>query len=116
MPIPNKFLQLNNVLFGDVWLCGGQSNMVFPLNRVYNATQELKDARKYTDIRFTRIKKESAESLDDDMDISMVHDWKQPSSFYLGQMSAVCFLYAKYIYDHIGVPIGLIDSCIGGQE
>ena len=116
MPIPNNFLQLNNVLFGDVWLCGGQSNMGFQLNRVYNATQELKDARKYTDIRFTSIKRESAESLDEDMDIRMVHDWKQPSSLYLGQMSAVCFLYAKYIYDHIGVPIGLIDSCIGGTR
>ena len=27
-------LTLKDVLFGDVWLCSGQSNMVFPLHEV----------------------------------------------------------------------------------
>ena len=27
-------LTLNDVLFGDVWICSGQSNMEFPVSRV----------------------------------------------------------------------------------
>ena len=27
-------ISLKNVLFGDVWICGGQSNMVFTLPQV----------------------------------------------------------------------------------
>jgi len=33
-------VKLKNVLFGDVWLCSGQSNMVFGMKSVYNATEE----------------------------------------------------------------------------
>ena len=29
-----KEITLNNVLFGDVWFCGGQSNMQFTLKQV----------------------------------------------------------------------------------
>lgn len=30
----NETVTLTDVLFGDVWLCGGQSNMEFPTSRV----------------------------------------------------------------------------------
>ena len=72
--VADGVLTLNNVLFGDVWLCGGQSNMVFGMNGVYNATQEKEDAKRYTNIRFTRVNRESAEMPDDNMDIlSLIH-------------------------------------------
>jgi len=29
-------IKLDNILFGDVWLCGGQSNMVFTIGMVIN--------------------------------------------------------------------------------
>lgn len=32
----SKKIFLQNVLFGDVWLCSGQSNMEFPLSNVSN--------------------------------------------------------------------------------
>lgn len=30
----SKTIHLNDVLFGDVWLCSGQSNMVFTVDKV----------------------------------------------------------------------------------
>src|SRR5262245_18485126 len=33
-------LKLHDVLVGDVWLCGGQSNMELPLSRTRNAEAE----------------------------------------------------------------------------
>ena len=114
--VDNINVRLNNVLFGDVWLCGGQSNMVLGMNSIYNASQEMEIAKSYRNIRFTRVNTGSNEIPDDNMDISLAHGWVQPSSKHLGTMGAVCFLYAKYIYDHIGIPLGLIDSSVNGTK
>ncbi|XP_076467189.1 sialate O-acetylesterase-like [Babylonia areolata] len=46
-----RTIQLNDVLFGDVWLCSGQSNMVFTLKQALNWTEEVKEAEKLTKIR-----------------------------------------------------------------
>jgi len=42
---------LNDVLFGDVFLCSGQSNMQFSIPGVTNATAEAQRANDYPDIR-----------------------------------------------------------------
>ena len=34
-------ITLNNVLFGDVWVCSGQSNMQFTVDSAFNATEEV---------------------------------------------------------------------------
>ena len=47
----HQSVELHNVLVGDVWLCGGQSNMGLPLRFTKNADDEIKAAN-YPDIRF----------------------------------------------------------------
>ena len=42
---------LSDVLFGDVWLCSGQSNMAFSMAGIFNATEEIEASQGYTDIR-----------------------------------------------------------------
>ncbi len=44
-------VELQNVMVGDVWLCGGQSNMGLPLQFTLNGADEVKAAN-YPDIRF----------------------------------------------------------------
>uniref|UniRef100_A0A1X7VNH6 Uncharacterized protein n=1 Tax=Amphimedon queenslandica TaxID=400682 RepID=A0A1X7VNH6_AMPQE len=44
-------ISLKNVIFGDVWVCGGQSNMVFTIHQAFNATDEIAKADNYPDIR-----------------------------------------------------------------
>ncbi|WAR27951.1 SIAE-like protein [Mya arenaria] len=44
-------LTMNDVMFGDVWLCSGQSNMQFTTSMVFNASEEVTDANNYPDIR-----------------------------------------------------------------
>ena len=36
-----KSVTLQDVFFGDVWLCSGQSNMVLPVNQILNGTAEV---------------------------------------------------------------------------
>lgn len=38
---------LRDVLFGDVFVCGGQSNMVFGLSMMINGTTEVENANRY---------------------------------------------------------------------
>lgn len=101
------------VVFGDVYLCSGQSNMEFRMESIYNATEEIENSRVYTDIKFTKVNRASAESSDDALDIDLAHPWSDSTSNNLKAFSAVCYEYARNIYDNLGVPLGLIESSWG---
>jgi hypothetical protein len=45
-------VRASNVLMGDVFLCSGQSNLVFPLHLAFNATQEIESLNEYPNFRF----------------------------------------------------------------
>jgi len=112
-------LDMKGVLFGDVWLCSGQSNMRFPMKSIMNSSEEITASASYSDIRFTVI--EDVTSDKEEEDVGDLWGWLDPSSAHLGQMSAVCFLYARNIYDMMlergeRVPLGLIDSDWGGTR
>ena len=108
-------LSLKNVIFGDVWVCSGQSNMVFTMNGIFNKTEEIAAAAVYTDIRMAVIKRVRSDVEQADVETSTT--WADPSNARaLGGFSAVCFFYAMNIYDELGVPLGLIDSAWGGTR
>ncbi|KAK7476215.1 hypothetical protein BaRGS_00032569 [Batillaria attramentaria] len=105
---------LNDVLFGDVWLCSGQSNMHFLFNGVMNATAEIQNALQYHDVRFTRAKLASTDTPQTDMVFDV--PWTGPTTQRLAQSSAVCWLFGQYLYDHLHYPIGLVESSYGGTN
>ena len=45
-------LTLNDVVFGDVWFCAGQSNMEMMMKSIQNAEEEMRKSAEYN-IRFT---------------------------------------------------------------
>ena len=110
-------IALQNVLFGDVWLCSGQSNMLFPMKDVYNATAEMEDAKRYTQIKYTRVHRDGATKIaDDKVDIILDHGWETAGDAHFYQMSAICYFFARNLYDELGVPMGLINSDFGGTK
>ncbi|KAL8599184.1 hypothetical protein ACOMHN_007900 [Nucella lapillus] len=113
----SKTIELKDVLFGDVWLCSGQSNMQFTLNRAYNWTEEAKEALKLQEIRvFSAQRRFSKYPLSDLA--AVMEPWSLPRNDTLGHggdyFSAICWLYGKYLYQRLHRPIGLIDTCWGG--
>ena len=48
-----EVISLSKVLFGDVWLCTGQSNMEQNMGNIINSTAEIAASANRTDIRFT---------------------------------------------------------------
>ena len=47
-------VEFHEVMVGDVWLCGGQSNMELPLSRVRNGADEIKSAN-HPEIRLFKV-------------------------------------------------------------
>ncbi|XP_067675186.1 sialate O-acetylesterase-like isoform X2 [Haliotis asinina] len=106
---------IKDVLFGDVWLCGGQSNMGFPAGHVMNATAELEASLKYTDIRIMRVRDvQSTSPLTELPGNGIYTKWTQPTKVAVNTFSAVCWFYGEYLYKDRKYPIGLIESCWGG--
>jgi sialate O-acetylesterase len=103
---------LHEVLVGDVWLCGGQSNMELGLSRVRNGDAEIK-AADHPEIRFFTVKQHVAYAPASVPQGS----WKictQQTAGENGGISAVAYFFARKLQDELHVPIGLIVDCWGG--
>ena len=102
-------VELHNVLVGDVWLCGGQSNMQVGLGRARNGEEEVKAAN-YPEIRFFSVAAHSAYHHTDIPEGA----WKVVSPETADQVSAVAYYFARKIQQQIHVPIGLVVDALGG--
>jgi sialate O-acetylesterase len=114
-------ITLHDVLFGDVWICSGQSNMQMSVIDIFNATEEIANAGNYPKIRlFTVQRNWSATALEELLDIT--EKWSVASPQSVGgpsfqYMSAVCWLYGRMIHEALsGRPIGLIDTSYNGTH
>ncbi|XP_071113344.1 sialate O-acetylesterase-like [Haliotis cracherodii] len=100
---------LHDVLFGDVWVCSGQSNMEFNMYQVMNTTNEIQSGLTFTDIRL--FKTEHVTSSTPLVDIQKVKiPWTTPNSKDLNGFSAICFMFGERMYPHLNYPIGLVES------
>ncbi|CAH1799415.1 unnamed protein product, partial [Owenia fusiformis] len=115
----NETILIKDVLFGDVWLCSGQSNMALKMNYVFNSTKELAHVSAYKNkIRIFQVGEvESARPLFDLAPGKGIQlPWSQPTPESVSKFSATCWLYGRNIQDHLGYPVGLIETCWGGTS
>jgi sialate O-acetylesterase len=108
-------LEIKDVLIGEVWLASGQSNMDIPLkgwppgDTIFNSAQEIKNAD-YSAIRFMKVPfGVSATPLD-----SVKGKWVASSPATAGDFSAAAYFFAVQLHKKLKVPIGIIQSSIGG--
>ncbi len=120
----NKTLSLENILVGDVWVLGGQSNMEFPLDRIENGQLEIVSAN-YPNIRILTIP--AANGPDDKTGFPRLHewsgwfgrhyrkgDWDVCSPAVARELSAIGYVFARRLHTATQVPIGIIDASRGG--
>jgi sialate O-acetylesterase len=110
---------LNNVLFGDVWICSGQSNMQMAVIDNFNAAEEIAQAGNYPKIRlFTAALRSSSTPVEEIPQILQSWSVASPSSVggpSYNYASAVCWYYGRMIHVALnGRPIGLIATSWGG--
>jgi sialate O-acetylesterase len=111
----NESVEFHEILVGDVWLCGGQSNMELGIGMVTNAVREIKDAN-HPEIRLYRVKNHVSYSPTKTPDGT----WKicSPQTISEGDsggFSAVAYFFGRRLQQNIHVPVGLIEDCVGGS-
>lgn len=120
----DKTLTLDNILVGDVWVLGGQSNMEFELAKVENGNLEIISAN-YPQIRILTVPygvgpkpKPGFPRLQQWSDWSKRHfrkgDWDVCSPETARELSAIGYVFARRIHKASKVPIGVIDASRGG--
>ncbi|MGA9658930.1 MAG: sialate O-acetylesterase [Asticcacaulis sp.] len=102
---------LRDIMVGDVYLCGGQSNMEFPARLGTGAWGDI-DASANANIRFI--------TLQHDSQALPVSEIKQPAVWQVagpkttGEASAICYHMAQTLQKEQNVPVGFIGSYWGG--
>jgi sialate O-acetylesterase len=105
----HQTVELHNVLVGDIWLCGGQSNMQVGLIRARDGENEVKAAN-YPEIRFFAVAGHAAYHH-----TGLVEGtWNVVSPETADRVSAVAYYFARKIQQEIHVPIGLVVDAMGG--
>ena len=107
-----QHVELREVLVGDVWLCGGQSNMELPVERARNGTNEIAAAN-HPEIRFFKVQSHVSYSPA----AIPQGKWRICSPQTIaedGGFSAVAYFFGRRIQEDIHVPVGLIEDCLGG--
>lgn len=108
----NNRIMLDNILVGDVWFCSGQSNMVLNMERLKERFPiEIADAN-YPEIRnFFVPTAANISGIQPDLPPGK---WVAASPKTVLTFGGVTYFFARKIYDKYKIPIGIINSSVGG--
>ncbi len=107
----NKII-LKEILFGDVWFCSGQSNMVHQLN-IHDVTYA-KDIAEANDPQIRQFWVPTLTSLQGVQQNLPDGYWKPAVGEDVRPFSAVAYFFAKRLFEKYKVPVGIINASVGG--
>ncbi len=112
-----ELLTLKDILIGEVWFCGGQSNMEMPMKGfksqpILGSNEDILKAtnnniRLYTVPRSSVLEKQSN---------SKPSDWKLVNSENVANFSATAYYFGQLLSQMLNVPIGLLHDSYGGSS
>jgi sialate O-acetylesterase len=105
-------VELKDVLIGDVWLLGGQSNMEWPLSQTDTGPQEIASPQN-AQLRHLRVPLRA--SLTPEADVAPA-PWVVAEAGKVGEFSAVGYHFARQMQAVQGVPVGLLNTAWGGSH
>ncbi len=98
-------IDLKNVYVGDVWLCSGQSNMVWSVRQSGGGAEAIAGAPTLETIRLLQVSQRPDAPRP---------AWQAVSPQSIPNFSAVAYYFARVLQERVKVPIGLIQSAVGG--
>ena len=108
----SNHLVIHDILIGDVWFCSGQSNMVLPMERVREKyPDEIKNAD-YPQIRNFFVP--TAAGVDHIAADLPKSKWVVCDSNTVLQFGAASYFFAKQLFNKYHIPVGIINSSVGG--
>lgn len=107
----NKIL-LKEILFGDVWFCSGQSNMVHQMN-IHDVTYA-KDIAEANNPQIRQFLIPALTNLQGPQNNLSTGYWKPAVGEAVRPFSAVAYFFARKLYEEYHIPIGIINASVGG--
>lgn len=107
--------ELTNILFGEVWLCSGQSNMEWPVRKTPDMKQYIK-GEKNPYIRLYNTGRIASSTPQKEVPAQRKHRamWTACTPSTIGNFSAVGYGFGMELQKALNVPVGLIDASYGG--
>jgi sialate O-acetylesterase len=105
-----KTVEIKDVMFGEVWVASGQSNMVYALSGAADAESEIPKAVNPL-VRFFTVAKRISLTPQDD---TLPANWELCSPDTAKRFSAVAYFFARDLYNALNVPIGIVLSAWPG--
>lgn len=112
-------IKLDNILFGEVWLCSGQSNMEMPMKGytgqpIFGAAEAIVKANN-PNLRLFSVTRTSG-SKTPLKEVLKYSAWQQATPESVQKYSAVAYFYGQQLQEILDVPVGLILSAWGGSS
>ena len=104
-------LILKDILIGEVFLASGQSNMAFQMKQAAEFKTE-QALPVNTNLRFFNV----AMACTKDPAANVKGQWQIVSPKTIGQFSAVAYFFAKKLQNELSLPVGIINSSVGGTR
>lgn len=107
-------LKLGNIMFGEVWLCSGQSNMAMTLSGMKNQpilnSESIIAEASNSDLRLFTVKKTHKKKPQG----NLKGEWTEVNSESVRNFSAVAYQFGQMLQEELDVPVGIIVSSWGG--
>ena len=101
---------LEDVLFGEVWVCSGQSNMEMSINWGMNQYDADVEKAGNDSIRLFQVQKTTAAYPQDDLP----GKWVVSTPDAMKNFSAAGYFFGQRLVNELKIPVGLINSSWGG--
>lgn len=103
-------LTFDDVLVGEVWICSGQSNMQWSVNRANDPDLERLTA-KFPKIRLITVPNVGTQEVQTDFKGA----WTACTPDTVDNFSAVGYFFGRQLHQTLDVPVGLINNAWGGS-
>ncbi len=115
-PFPLSFegknrIEFKDVLVGEVWVCSGQSNMQWALRQSLAPEAAIASSAN-PNLRLFQVAFARADAPQDDLKATI--PWSAASVQSVPNFSAVGYFFGRALQEKLGVPVGLIQTAVGG--
>ncbi len=110
---------LDNILFGEVWLCSGQSNMEQSVSGYGNDQPTFETLQTIArannkNIRLFTVKRNGSKTPLND--IEKYNPWAEANTENVPGFSALAYFFGKQLQEILDVPVGIIHASWGGSS
>jgi sialate O-acetylesterase len=111
--IASNSVTISDVMIGDVWVCSGQSNMELSMTRAQPLYgREIAESTNPSIRQFLVPQRYNFKQPQKDVESGI---WKSADPQTVLEFSAVAYFFAKELFNRYHVPIGLINTSLGGS-